>query len=47
MESINVVVDDLTDVAGPSSEGDVVDLTDEVEKQFQNSAVTPSVATET
>ena len=32
MESINVVVNDLTNVAGPSSEGDAVDLTDEVEK---------------
>ena len=46
MESINVVVDDLTDVVGPSSEGDVVDLTDEVKKRFQNSTVTPFVATE-
>ena len=32
MESVNVVIDDLTD---------------EVEKQFQNSTVTPSIATET
>ena len=47
MESINVVVDDLIDVAGPSSEGDAVDLIDEVKKQFQNSTVTLSVATET
>ena len=45
MESINVVVDDLTDIAGPSSKGEAVDLTDEVEKQFQNSAVTPFVTT--
>ena len=45
MESINVVVDDLTDVTEPSSEGDAVNLTDEVEKQ--NSAVTPSIAIET
>ena len=47
MESINVVIDDLTDVAGPSSEKDAIDLTDEVEKQLQNGAVTPAVATET
>ena len=30
MESVNVVIDDLTDVAGPSSEEEAVDLTDEV-----------------
>ena len=36
MESVNVVIDDLTDVAGPSSEKDAIDLTDEVEKQLQN-----------
>ena len=47
MESVNVVIDDLTDVAGPSSEGVAVDLTDEVEKQFQNVVVTPAVAIET
>ena len=47
MESINVVVDDLTDVTEPSSEGDAVDLIEEVEKQFQNAAVTLAVATET
>ena len=47
MESVNVVIDDLTDVAGPSSEKDAIDLTDEVEKQLQNAVVTPAVATET
>ena len=47
MESVNVVIDDLTDVAGPSSEGKAIDLTDEVEKQFQNVVVTPAVAIET
>ena len=47
MESINVVVDDLTDVAGPPSEGNAIDFTDELEKQFQNFAITPSVATKT
>ena len=47
MESINVVVDDLTDVTEPFSERDAVDLTDEIEKQFQNSAITPFIATET
>ena len=47
IESINVVVNVLIDVAGPPSEGKAVDLTEEVEKQFQNSVATPSVATET
>ena len=47
MESINIVVDYLTDVARPSSEKEIVDLTDEVEKQFQNFVVSPFVATET
>ena len=41
------LIDDLTDVAGPSSEKDAIDLTDEVEKQLQNAAVTPAVAIET
>ena len=47
MESVNVVIDDLTNVAGPSSEEEAVDLTDEVKKQFQNVAITLAVATET
>ena len=47
MESVNVVIDDLIDIARPSSEKEAIDLTDEIEKQLQNAAVTPAVATET
>ena len=47
MESVNIVIDDSTDVTRSSSEGETIDLTDEVEKQLQNAAVTPAVATET
>ena len=32
MESVNVVIDNLTDITGPSSEKDAINLTDEVEK---------------
>ena len=42
-----MVVYHLNDVTRISSEDDAVDLIDEVEKQFQNSAIIPSITTET
>ena len=47
LESINVVIDDLNDVTRISNEDDAIDLTDEIEKQLQNTIVAPYVAIET
>ena len=46
MESINVVVDDLNDIARISSDDEAIRLTDEAKNKLQNCTIAPSIAIE-